>query len=74
MERMIEHLNIIGALNEQICALLDLMMMTEKSIDIASIKSASEMVLNMQDELMEEVYEIEKDWREENEKKEIRSV
>ena len=52
---MIEHLNIIDALSDQISALLDLMIMAEKDVDIKSIKIASEMCLTMHDELMGEV-------------------
>ena len=59
---MIEHLNIIDALSDQITALLDLMMMTDESVDIQSIKTASEMCLTMHDELMAEVDKIYKDF------------
>ena len=52
---MIEHMNVIDTLSDQITALLDLMMMAEESIDIKSIKTASEMCLTMHDELMAEV-------------------
>ena len=52
---MIEHMNIIYALSDQITALLDLIMMAEKDVDIKSIKTASEMCLTMHDELMAEV-------------------
>ena len=58
---MIEHMNIINALSDQITALLDLMMMTEESVDIKSIKTASEMCLTMHDELMAEVDKISKE-------------
>ena len=52
---MIEHMNIIDTLSLQITALLDLMMMAKESVDIQSIKTASEMCLTMHDELMVEV-------------------
>ena len=52
---MIEHMNTIDTLSDQITALLDLMMMAEESVDIQSIKTASEMCLTMHDELMAEV-------------------
>ena len=52
---MIEHMNTIDTLSGQITALLDLMMMAEESVDIQSIKTASEMCLTMHDELMAEV-------------------
>ena len=55
---MIEHMNIINTLSDQITALLDLMMMAEESVDIKSIKTASEMCLTMHDELMGEVDKI----------------
>lgn len=53
---MIEHMNIIETLNDQIEALLDLMMMIDKDgADFKSIKTASEMCFTMQMELMAEV-------------------
>ena len=55
---MIEHMNTIDTLSNQITALLDLMMMAEESVDIQSIKTASEMCLTMHDELMAEVDKI----------------
>lgn len=57
---MIEHLNIIDTLSDQITSLLDLMMSANDSADISSIRVASEMCLNMHDELMGEVDKIEK--------------
>ena len=56
--KMIEHMNIIDTLSDQITALLDLMMMAEESVDIQSIKTASEMCLTMHDELIAEVDKI----------------
>ena len=61
---MIEHMNIIDALSDQITALLDLMMMAEESVDIKSIKKASEMCLTMHDELMAEVDKMSKEIKE----------
>ena len=58
---MIEHLNIINTLSDQISALLDLMMMAEDSVDISSIRVASEMCLTMHDELMGEIDKISKE-------------
>ena len=58
---MIEHMNVIDTLSDQITALLDLMMMAEESVDIQSIKTASEMCLTMHDELMAEVNKISKE-------------
>ena len=58
---MIEHMNIIDTLSDQITALLDLMMMAEESVDIKSIKTASEMCLTMHDELMVEDNKISKE-------------
>ncbi len=55
---MIEHMNVIDTLSDQISALLDLMMMAEDSVDISSIRVASEMCLTMHDELMAEVDKI----------------
>ena len=51
-------MNVIDTLSDQITALLDLMMMAEESVDIQSIKTASEMCLTMHDELMGEVDKI----------------
>ena len=59
---MIEHMNVSDTLSDQISALLDLMMMAEESVDIQSIKTASEMCLTMHDELMAEVDKIYKDF------------
>ena len=61
---MIEHMNIIDTLSNQITALLDLIMMAEESVDIKSIKKASEMCLTMHDELMGEVDKISKEIKE----------
>ena len=58
---MIEHMNVIDTLSDQITALLGLMMMAEESVDIQSIKTASEMCLTMHDELMAEVNKISKE-------------
>ena len=62
--KVIEHMNIIDALSLQITALLDLMMMAEESVDIQSIKTASEMCLTMHDELMGEVDKVSKEIKE----------
>ena len=61
---MIEHMNTIDTLSDQITALLDLMMMAEESVDIKSIKKASEMCLTMHDELMAEVDKMSKEIKE----------
>ena len=68
---MIEHMNIIDTLSLQITALLDLMMMAEKSVDIQSIKTASEMCLTMHDELMAEVDKVSKEIKEQEKSKVI---
>ena len=68
---MIEHMNVINTLSDQISALLDLMMMAEKDVDIKSIKTASEMCLTMHDELMAEVDKISKELKEQNKSKVI---
>ena len=54
-------MNTIDTLSNQITALLDLIMMAEESVDIQSIKTASEMCLTMHDELMAEVDKISKE-------------
>ena len=64
---MIEHMNIIDTLSDQITALLDLMMMAEDSVDISSIRVASEMCLTMHDELMIEIHKIESEVRSKDE-------
>lgn len=71
---MIEHMNVINTLSDQISALLDLMMMAEESVDIKSIKMASEMCLTMHDELMAEVDKIYKDFVWKSNKRENRKV
>ena len=58
---MIEHMNVIDTLSDQISALLDLMMMADDSVDISSIRVASEMCLTMHDELMGEVDKMSKE-------------
>lgn len=63
---MIEHMNVIDTLSDQISALLDLMMMAEESVDIKSIKTASEMCLTMHDELMGEIDKIAEELKEKN--------
>ena len=68
---MIEHMNVIDTLSCQITALLDLMMMAEKDVDIKSIKTASEMCLTMHDELMVEVDKISKELKEQEKSKVI---
>ena len=69
--KVIEHMNIIDTLSDQISALLDLMMMTEESVDIKSIKTASEMCLTMHDELMAEVDKISREIKEQDKSKVI---
>ena len=68
---MIEHMNTIDTLSDQITALLDLMMMAEVSVDIQSIKTASEMCLTMHDELMAEVDKMSKEIKEQEKSKVI---
>ena len=68
---MIEHMNVIDTLSDKITALLDLMMMAEESVDIQSIKTASEMCLTMHDELMAEVNKISKEIKEQEKSKVI---
>ena len=58
---MIEHLNIIDTLSLQITALLELMQCADDSVDISSIRVASEMCLTMHDELMGEVDKVSKE-------------
>ena len=58
---MIEHMNTIDILSDQITALLELMQYAEDSVDISSIRIASEMCLTMHDELMAEVDKISKE-------------
>lgn len=60
---MIVHINIINCLSDQISALLDLIMMSESSVDHQSVATAAEMCLTLHDELMSEVNKIEADWR-----------
>ena len=52
---MIEHMNSINTYYAQLAALLDLMMMSEDSVDIQSIKTASEMCTTMLNELKYEI-------------------
>ncbi len=68
---MIKHMNVINALSCQTTALLDLMMMTDESVDISSIRVASEMCLTMHDELMAEVDKISKEIKEQDKTKVI---
>ena len=68
---MIEHMNVIDTLSDQISALLDLMMMAEDSVDISSIRVASEMCMTMHDELMGEVDKISKEIKEQEKSKVI---
>ena len=69
--KVIEHMNIIDTLSDQITALLDLMMMAEESVDIQSIKTASEMCLTMHNELMAEVDKMSKKIKEQEKSKVI---
>ena len=71
---MIKHMNVIDTLSDQITALLDLMMMADDSVDISSIRVASEMCLTMHDELMAEVDKIYKDFVWKSNKQESREV
>ena len=59
---MIEHMNVIDTLSDQISALLELMQCANDSADISSIRVASEMCLNMHDDLMGEVDKIYKNF------------
>ena len=62
--KVIEHMNIIDTLSDQITALLELMQYADDSVDILSIRVASEMCLTMHDELMGEVDKISKEIKE----------
>ena len=64
-------MNTIDTLSDQTTALLDLMMMAEESVDIQSIKKASEMCLTMHDELMVEVDKMSKEIKEQEKSKVI---
>ena len=61
---MIEHMNVIDTLSDQITALLELMQCANDSADISSIRAASEMCLNMHNELMAEVDKIAEELKE----------
>ena len=63
---MIEHINVIDTLSLQITALLELMQCADDSVDISSIRVASEMCLTMHDELMGEVDKISKEIKEQD--------
>ena len=63
---MIDIRNKIDTLSLQITALLELMQCAEDSVDISSIRVASEMCLTMHDELMGEVDKISKELKEQN--------
>ena len=69
--KVIEHMNIIDTLSDQITALLELMQCAEDSVDISSIRVASEMCLTMHDELMVEVDKISKEIKEQEKSKVI---
>ena len=64
-------MNIIDALSLQITALLELMQCANDSVNISSIRVASEMCLNMHDELMGEVDKISKEIKEQEKSKVI---
>ena len=68
---MIEHMNVIDTLSLQITALLELMQCADDSVDISSIKVASEMCLTMHDELMGEVDKMSKEIKEQKKSKVI---
>ena len=55
---MIEQINTIDTLSLQITALLELMQCANDSVDVSSIRVASEMCLTMHDELMGEIDKI----------------
>ena len=57
-KKMNEHISKINILSLQITALLELMQCANDSVDISSIRVASEMCLTMHDELMGEVNKI----------------
>lgn len=60
---MIEHMNSINAYYAQLAALLDLMMTSENSVDIQSIKTASEMCTTMLNDMKAEIDQIEIEWQ-----------
>ena len=68
---MIDIRNKIDTLSLQITALLELMQCADDSVDISSIRVASEMCLTMHDELMAEVDKISKELKEQNKSKVI---
>jgi len=55
MNNYIEKMNVIDALNDQICALLDLMQMAEGCVDIKSVNVAAEMCATMLNEMKVEI-------------------
>lgn len=59
---MIEHINNIDMLSDQISSILSLMMLCEDGLE--SIKTASEMCLNMHEELMQEIEKIKEEYKE----------
>ena len=71
---MIDIKNKIETLSIQITALLELMQCADDSVDISSIRVASEMCLTMHDELMGEVDKIYKDFVWKSNKQESREV
>ena len=68
---MIDIKNKINTLSLQITALLELMQCAEDSVDISSIRVASEMCLTMHDELMGEVDKMSKEIKEQEKSKVI---
>ena len=70
-KKMFDISNKIDTLSDQITALLDLMMCTDDDVYISSIRVASEMCLNMHDELMAEVEKISKEIKEQEKSKVI---
>ena len=68
---MMDHSHTIDTLSDQITSLLHLMRMAEETVDIQSIKTASEMCLTMHDELMGEVDKMSREIKEQEKSKVI---
>lgn len=60
---MIEYINVANALYNQISALLDLMIMSEDSVDHKSIRTAAEMCETMVDDYHSATEDLYDDWK-----------
>lgn len=63
-EKYFEITNSISAYQEQIVSLLDLIQCSDESVDLKSVRTAAEIVVNLFDDMMDEVDKLKENYKE----------